>query len=177
MATSYTVLAAWAADAHAKIELIDKDACWTHVIALTDADAVCLMRDVGTIARALQLYPSSTMLHTLQWMARVLQQRVHLGAALLHQRFSTDAALGFFSVLSPDDIQPIVRLAGERSENLSAIARTSSSFRAHACTAAIMNDQAWAAQAASLRLLTSLTQVAPPPPGSCPSPRLHLNLC
>ena len=35
MAISYTALAAWAADAHAKIELIDKDACWIDVIALT----------------------------------------------------------------------------------------------------------------------------------------------
>ncbi len=166
MAISYTALAAWAADAHAKIELIDKHACWTDVIALTDADVVCLTREVGTNERALQLYPSSTMLHTLQRMARVLQQRVHLGAALLQQRFSTHAALGSFSVLSTDDLQLIVRLAGERSENMSAIARTSSSFRAHARSAAVMNDQAWAAQAASLRLLTSLKRLVPLPPGS-----------
>ena len=75
MAISYTALAAWAADAHAKIELIDKDACWIDVIALTDADAVCLMRAVDSNTRALLLYPSSAMLHTLQRMARVLQQR------------------------------------------------------------------------------------------------------
>ena len=36
----------------------------------------------------------------------------------------------------------------------------------YASTAAVAKDQAWAAQAAGLRLLTSLTQVAPPPPGS-----------
>jgi len=106
------------------------------------------------------------MLQTLQRMTRILQQRVHLGAALLQQRFSTDAALGSFSVLSPDDLQLIVCLAGERPEDLAAIARTSSSFRAHARTGAAMNDQAWAAQTASLRLLTSVTQLVPPPPGS-----------
>ena len=166
MAISYTALAAWAADARAKVELVDKDACWIDVIALTDADAVCLMRDVRADTRSLLLYPRSTMLQTLQRMTRILQQRVHLGAALLQQRFSTDAALGSFSVLSPDDLQLIVCLAGERPEDLAAIARTSSSFRAHARTGAAMNDQAWAAQTASLRLLTSVTQLVPPPPGS-----------
>ena len=166
MAISYTALAAWAADARAKVELVDKDACWIDVIALTDADAVCLMRDVRADTRSLLLYPRSAMLQTLQRMTRILQQRVHLGAALLQQRFSTDAALGSFSVLSPDDLQLIVCLAGERPEDLAAIARTSSSFRAHARTGAAMNDQAWAAQTASLRLLTSVTQLVPPPPGS-----------
>ena len=172
MAISYTALATWAADAHAKIELIDKDACWIDVIALTDADAARMLQiawvraAVITDAAAGPLL-SAAMLHTLQRMARVLQQRVHLGAALLQQRFyDTDAALGSFSVLSTDDLQLIVRLAGERSNHLSAIARTSSSFRAHACTAAVMNDQAWAAQAASLRLLTSLKRLVPLPPGS-----------
>ena len=173
MATSYTVLAAWAADAHAKIELIDKDACWTHVIALTDADAVCLMRYVRTHRLMLQAsgsglddYADARMLQMLQRMERILQQRVHLGAALVQQRFSTDAALGCFSVLTHDERLLVVRLAGERATDLAAIARTSSSFRAHVRTAAVANDQAWAAQAASLRLLTSLNQLNPLPPGS-----------
>ena len=174
MAISYTALAAtvhsiltWVADAHAKIELIDKDACWTHVIALTDADAARMLQIAQSQASRLADDAGTTsMLQTLQRMTRILEQRVHLGAALLQQRFSTDAALGSFSVLSPDDLQLIVRLASVLAKDRAAIARTSSSFGAHARSAAVANDQAWAAQAASLRLLTSLTQLAPPPPGS-----------
>ena len=174
MAASYTALAAtihrllsWAADAHAKIELIDKHACWIDVIALTDADAARMLQIAQSQASRLADDADTTrMLQTLQRMARVLQQRLHLGAALLQQRFLTHAALGSFSVLSTDDLQLIVRLASVRGRDRAAIARASSSFCAHARSAAVMNDQAWAAQAASLRLLTSLKRLVPLPPGS-----------
>ena len=134
----------------------NEDADAARMLQIAQSQASRLADDAGT----------TSMLQTLQRMTRILEQRVHLGAALLQQRFSTDAALGSFSVLSPDDLQLIVCLAGERPEDLAAIARTSSSFRAHARTGAAMNDQAWAAQTASLRLLTSVTQLVPPPPGS-----------
>ena len=167
MAISYTALAAWAADANAKIELIDRDECWIDVIALTDADAARMLQQVQSEASGL-IYDTGNkrMLERLQRMTRVLQHRTQLGAALVQQRLSTDAALGSLSVLTYDTRQLIVRLAGERAKDLAAIARTSSSCRVHASTAAVAKDQAWAAQAAGLRLLTSLTQVAPPPPGS-----------
>eukprot|EP00964_Phaeocystis_antarctica_P043788 scaffold25122_cov66-Phaeocystis_antarctica.AAC.5 len=167
MAISYTALAAWAADANAKIELIDRDECWIDVIVLTDADAAHMLQKVQSEASGL-IYDTGNkrMLERLQRMTRVLQHRTQLGAALVQQRLSTDAALGSLSVLTYDTRQLIVRLAGERAKDLAAIARTSSSFRVHASTAAVAKDQAWAAQAAGLRLLTSLTQVAPPPPGS-----------
>ena len=95
MAINYTALAAWAADAHAKIELIDRDECWIDVIALTDADAARMLQKVQSEASGLIYDTGSTrMLQTLQRMARVLQQRTQLGVALVQQRLSTDAALG-----------------------------------------------------------------------------------
>ena len=119
MAISYTALAAWAADANAKIELIDRDECWIDVIALTDADAAHMLQKVQSEASGL-IYDTGNkrMLERLQRMTRVLQHRTQLGAALVQQRLSTDAALGSLSVLTYDTRQLIVRLAGERAKDL-----------------------------------------------------------
>ena len=120
MAINYTALAAWAADANAKIELIDRDECWIDVIALTDADAAHMLQKVQSEASGL-IYDTGNkrMLERLQRMTRVLQHRTQLGAALVQQRLSTDAALGSLSVLTYDTRQLIVRLAGERAKDLS----------------------------------------------------------
>ena len=118
MAISYTALAAWAADAHAKIELIDKDACWIDVTALTDADAARMLQKVQSEASEL-IYDTSNkrMLQTLQRMARVLQQRTQLGAALVQQRLSTRsqaAAALTLASLSDDIILLIVGAFDQR---------------------------------------------------------------
>ena len=132
MAISYAALSAWAADANAKIELIDRDECWIDVIALTDADAARMLQKVQSQSRLAADAGRTRMLQTLQRMTRILQQRTQLGAALVQQRFSTDAALGSLSVLDNDEPELIVRLAGTHAKDLAAIAQALAFVRTQA---------------------------------------------
>ena len=140
-------LTAWASEANARTELHEQDPRWAQVAALTDADA-------------------AHMLQTVKRMARVLEARAQLGAALIEQRRSSDAALGAFRLLHGDMCVRIVRMAAVASlKGLAAFAAASSAFRIHAAGAAKEIDRSWAPQVRELRLLKSLTQAASPPPG------------